>query len=39
MMKYFLTILFVVTINLFFSQNNLRVFSGHGELFTVTVFE
>lgn len=38
-MKYFLTILFVVTINLFFSQNNLRVFSGHGELFTVTAFD
>ena len=38
-MKYFLTILFIVTINFFFSQNNLRVFSGHGELFKITAFD
>ncbi|MBA2613896.1 MAG: DUF4476 domain-containing protein [Bacteroidetes bacterium] len=37
-MKKYLSVLFVVLLNFVFSQNNVRVFSGNGELFTVSAF-
>lgn len=38
-MKYFITVFFTITLNIVFSQNNLRIFSGQGELFMVTAFD
>jgi hypothetical protein len=38
-MKYFITVFLTITINFVLSQNNLRIFSGQGELFMVTAFD
>jgi len=38
-MKFILSLLLLIVFNFGFSQNNIRVFSAEGELFTLTVFD
>lgn len=38
-MKYFIAVFLSIIINFVFSQNNVRIFSGQGELFKVTAFD
>ncbi|MBA3679819.1 MAG: DUF4476 domain-containing protein [Bacteroidetes bacterium] len=38
-MKYFFLFIFVLLIDLFFAQNNIRIFSAKGELFTLIAFD